>query len=71
MMIIDVNLLKYDGAIWGACMGASIGYFFGLRPTDTILHSLIDLIEQRRKDLEEEKRRATEDRNECDRLVDI
>ena len=49
-MIFDEPLLKDIAAIWGAWIGSDIGYLFGSRPTETILHSLIDLIEERKKE---------------------
>ncbi len=48
------DLLKDIAAIWGAWIGSAIGYFFGSRPTETMLHSVIELNEQRRKELENE-----------------
>jgi hypothetical protein len=58
VMIFNENLLKDIAAIWGAWIGAAIGYFFGSRPTETILHSLMESVDQRKKDLEEEKRQS-------------
>jgi hypothetical protein len=60
VMIFNENLLKDIAAIWGAWIGASIGYFFGSRPTEAMLHSLINLVEQRKKDLEEERKQSAE-----------
>ena|SRR5215207_6404787 len=69
VLLISPSLIKDVGAIWGVWIGTAIGYFFGNRPVDALIRSLMRLNETRLRELEEEKNRMKEEKKEISMAV--
>ena len=55
VMVFNQNLFKDIASLWGAWIGAAIGYFFGSRPVDKLIEKIEDitkLAEQYLRDLD-------------------
>ncbi len=50
-------------AIWGTWIGTALGYFFGNRPVDALIHNMMRLNEDRLRDLQEQKKKSDEERD--------
>jgi len=56
----DIETLKTVAAIWGVWIGAVIGYYFGSKPVESLMETIVALSQQRISDLESELKKHVE-----------